>query len=59
MACYGDSYFYFYLKAKERRGSTVGIATGYGLAERGVGVLVPVGSRILTSLYRPEIHHSS
>jgi hypothetical protein len=28
--------------------STVGIAIGYGLDDRGVGVRVPVGSRILT-----------
>jgi hypothetical protein len=28
-------------------GSAVGIATGYGLDDRGVGVRVPVGSRIL------------
>jgi hypothetical protein len=26
------------------RGSSVGIATGYGLDDRGVGVRVPVGS---------------
>jgi hypothetical protein len=29
--------------------SSVGIATGYGLNDRGVGVRVPVGSRIFTS----------
>jgi hypothetical protein len=34
--------------------SAVGIATGYGLDYREVGVLVPVGSRIFTSLYRLE-----
>jgi hypothetical protein len=28
----------------------VGIATGYGLDDRGVGVRVPVGSRIFSSL---------
>jgi hypothetical protein len=31
------------------RGSVVGIATGYGLKDRGVGVQVPVGSRIFSS----------
>jgi hypothetical protein len=36
------------------RGSVVGTATGYGLDDRGVGVRVPVGSRILTSPYRPD-----
>jgi hypothetical protein len=34
-------------------GSAVGIATGYGLDDRGVGVWVPVWSRILFSLRRP------
>jgi hypothetical protein len=36
------------------RGSAVGIATGYGLDARGVAVRAPVGSRILTSPYRPD-----
>jgi hypothetical protein len=31
------------------RDSVVGIATGYGLDDRGVGVRVPVGSRIFSS----------
>jgi hypothetical protein len=31
------------------RDSVVGIATGYGLSDRGVEVRVPVGSRIFTS----------
>jgi hypothetical protein len=34
-------------------GSSVGIATDYGLADQGVGVRVRVGSRILTSSYCP------
>jgi hypothetical protein len=34
--------------------STVSIETGYGLDNRGVGVWVPVGSRILTSQSRPD-----
>jgi hypothetical protein len=32
----------------------VGIATGYGLEDRGVGVPVPVGSRIFSSPHRPD-----
>jgi hypothetical protein len=31
-----------------------GIATGYGLDERGVGVRVLVGSRIFSSARRPD-----
>jgi hypothetical protein len=34
--------------------SAVGIATGYGLDARGVGVRVPVGSRIFSSPLRPD-----
>jgi hypothetical protein len=36
------------------RDSSVGIATGYGLDDRGVGVRVPVGSRIFCSPLRPD-----
>jgi hypothetical protein len=36
------------------RGSAVGIATGYGLDDRGVRVRVPVGSTIVTSPYRSD-----
>jgi hypothetical protein len=36
------------------RESIVGIATGYGLDDRGVGVRVPVGSRIISSPRRPD-----
>jgi hypothetical protein len=35
-------------------GSVVGTATAYGLDDRGVGVRVPVESRIFISLYRPD-----
>jgi hypothetical protein len=35
-------------------GSSVGVATGYGLDDRGVGVRVPVGARIFTSPCRPD-----
>jgi hypothetical protein len=34
--------------------STVGITTGYGLDDRGVGVQVPVGPRILFSTRRSD-----
>jgi hypothetical protein len=36
------------------RDSVVGIATGYGLDDRGVEVRVPVGSRIFSSPRRPD-----
>jgi hypothetical protein len=39
---------------KLQRDSAVGIATGYGLDDRGVGVRVPVGSRIFSSPRRPD-----
>jgi hypothetical protein len=34
--------------------SSVGIATGYGLDDRGVGVRVPEGSKIFSSPRRPD-----
>jgi hypothetical protein len=37
-----------------RRVGNVGIATGYRLDERGVGVRVAVGSRIFTSRSHPD-----
>jgi hypothetical protein len=36
------------------RDSVVGIATSYGLDDRGVGIRVPVGSRIFSSPDRPD-----
>jgi hypothetical protein len=36
------------------RDSSVGTATGYGLDDRGVGVPVPVGSRIFSSPRRAD-----
>jgi hypothetical protein len=39
---------------KASRDSTVGIATGYGLDGRGIGIRVPVGSRISSSPRRPD-----
>jgi hypothetical protein len=37
------------------RDSAVGIATGYGLDHRGVGVRVPVGTRIFSSSRRSDL----
>jgi hypothetical protein len=37
------------------RDSVVGIATGYGLDDQGVGVRVPVGSRIFSTSSRPAL----
>jgi hypothetical protein len=37
------------------RDSVVGIATGYGLDDRGVGVQVPVVSKIFSSPRRPDM----
>jgi hypothetical protein len=37
------------------RNSSVGIATGYELDDRGVGVRVPVGSRIFSTSPRPAL----
>jgi hypothetical protein len=37
------------------RDSVVGIATGCGLDDRGVGVRVLVGARIFTSPWRPDM----
>jgi hypothetical protein len=45
------------IRNPERRKSldgVVGIATGYGLDDSGVGARVPVGSRISFSLRRPD-----
>jgi hypothetical protein len=41
--------FAFWNNVYYSRDSAVGIATGYGLDDRGVGVRIPVGSRILSS----------
>jgi hypothetical protein len=37
------------------RDSEVGITTGYGLGDRGVGVRVPVGSRNFSTSSRPAL----
>jgi hypothetical protein len=36
------------------RDNVVGIATGYGLDDRGVGVQVPIGLRIFSPPRRPD-----
>jgi hypothetical protein len=46
--------YIFYIKSRESRDSVVGIATSYGLDDRGVGVRVPVGSKIFSSPDRPD-----
>jgi hypothetical protein len=38
-----------------RRDSAVGMATGYGLNDRGFGVRVPVWSRIFSTWSRPAL----
>jgi hypothetical protein len=42
-----------YFDKLRSRDSAVGIATGYGLADRGVGFRVSVGSRIFSTSSRP------
>jgi hypothetical protein len=37
------------------RDSVAGIATGYGIDDRGVGVRAPVGSRIFSTSSRPAL----
>jgi hypothetical protein len=51
---YSESQNKIVLNRNDNRDSAVGIATGYGLDDRGVGVRVLVGSSIFTSPSRPE-----
>jgi hypothetical protein len=51
MACYKDS-FIWYISIWSRD-NVIGIAIGYGLDDWGVGVRVPVGSKIFLSACRP------
>jgi hypothetical protein len=44
----------YYSNRYVSRGSTVGIATGYGLGDGGISVRVPVAARNLFSSYRPD-----
>jgi hypothetical protein len=46
--------FHLFTQQSKKRGSALGIATGYGLDGRGAEVWVPAGSRILTYPYRPD-----
>jgi hypothetical protein len=43
-----------YIFAISLRALGIGIATGYGLDEKGIGVRVPVGLRIFSSPRRPD-----
>jgi hypothetical protein len=43
--------YYGYFRSRD---GAVGIATGYGLNDRGIGVRVLVGSRMLSSPRRPD-----
>jgi hypothetical protein len=45
---------YVYRTPGRSRDSSVGIATIYGLDDRGIGVRVPVRSRTFSSLRRPD-----
>jgi hypothetical protein len=52
---YKEAYsLWMFLYLKRSRCSSVGIATGYGLDGRGVGVRVPVGSRTFSSPRCPD-----
>jgi hypothetical protein len=54
-----DSNAFTYSSHRNKEGSrdnVVGIATGYGLDDRGVGVLVPVRARIISSPRRSDRH---
>jgi hypothetical protein len=46
--------FEFFPRTLKNRDSSVGIATGYGLEDQGVGVRDPVGVRIFTSPSGPD-----
>jgi hypothetical protein len=46
--------FHFSSVQTRSRDSIVGIVTSYGLDDRGVGVQVPVGSRIFSSPDHPD-----
>jgi hypothetical protein len=50
----GRCVFNIFPPSKKNRDSSVGIATGYGLDDRGVGVRIAVGSRIFSSPRYPD-----
>jgi hypothetical protein len=42
------------MSMKRRRDSSVGMATSYGLDDKGIGVGIPVGARFFSYPCRPE-----
>jgi hypothetical protein len=50
----GENNIKIYLKEINSRGGAVGLASGYGLDDRLVGVRVTAGSRSFASPYRPD-----
>jgi hypothetical protein len=54
LSCIKQIIFCYKLTLIKSQNSAIGIATGYGLDDRGVGVQVPVGLRIFTSPSRPD-----
>jgi hypothetical protein len=52
--CICNYHYCYYCYYYGSRDSVVSIATGYGLDDRGVGVRVPVGSRIFSSPSRQD-----
>ena len=54
VASYKYSFYFWLTFYNPSRDSVVGIATGYGMDDRGVGVRVPVESRIFSSPRRPD-----
>jgi hypothetical protein len=48
-------FIYIVVTLLKSRDSEVGIATSYGLEDRGFGVRVPVGSRIFSTSSRPAL----
>jgi hypothetical protein len=52
--CLFCKYFHIVVPVSRSLDSAVGIATGYGLDDRGVGVRAPVGSRIFSSPRCPD-----
>jgi hypothetical protein len=51
---YIRAYYYIILFYNRSRDSVVGIATGYELDDRGIGVLDPIGSKIFSSPRCPD-----
>jgi hypothetical protein len=53
-ACYRDNFTFTYIRCKRSQDSVVGIVTGYGLDDKGVGVRVLVELNISSSPRHPE-----